>query len=230
MKRYFGQDSPHELLRYAILVSVLFALLPWVPVRYFIRFLGDVNIFILLCSLAIAGYFILRFLRQFGFFIYRSKEVGSLKYLIAAPFLFFCLVLVVDNIWSFPPDINIPFPYSIFFYPIIAFIVEVIFHLIPLTIFLIILRYIFSVKVSSALLLIVFVIIGMMEAFYQALDASETNSFGLGVFVFIHLLGINMIQLWIFKKFDFISMYLFRLVYYLFWHILWGILRLHVLF
>ena len=37
-------------------------------------------------------------------------------------------------------------------------------------------------------------------------------------------------QLLIFKKYDFNSMYAFRLVYYLFWHIGWGHLRLRLLF
>jgi hypothetical protein len=48
--------------------------------------------------------------------------------------------------------------------------------------------------------------------------------------VFLQIYVINLQQLRIFRRFDFTSMYAFRLLYYLFWHILWGNLRLVVLF
>jgi hypothetical protein len=38
------------------------------------------------------------------------------------------------------------------------------------------------------------------------------------------------LQLYVFRRFDFASMYAFRLVYYAYWHILWGVIRLKVLF
>ena len=37
-------------------------------------------------------------------------------------------------------------------------------------------------------------------------------------------------ELLIFKRYDFIAMYAFRLVYYLIWHIVWGYARLRSLF
>ncbi|MCB9291467.1 MAG: hypothetical protein H6560_29470 [Lewinellaceae bacterium] len=42
----------------------------------------------------------------------------------------------------------------------------------------------------------------------------------------LHIFLINLIQLWLFKRYDFVSMYTFRLVYYLIWHIGWGWVRL----
>ena len=41
---------------------------------------------------------------------------------------------------------------------------------------------------------------------------------------------IAVLQLYVFRRFDFASMYSFRLVYYAWWHILWGTIRLSVLF
>ena len=49
-------------------------------------------------------------------------------------------------------------------------------------------------------------------------------------YVGLHVFLISAAQLAIFKRYDFVSMYAFRLVYYLFWHIVWGYLRLEWLF
>ena len=49
------------------------------------------------------------------------------------------------------------------------------------------------------------------------------------LYVSLHIFLINLIQLWLFKRYDFVSMYTFRLVYYLIWHIGWGWVRLEVL-
>jgi hypothetical protein len=50
------------------------------------------------------------------------------------------------------------------------------------------------------------------------------------LYVGLHVFAINFLQLYIFRRYDFASMYSLRLVYYLYWHILWGALRLHLLF
>jgi hypothetical protein len=47
-----------------------------------------------------------------------------------------------------------------------------------------------------------------------------------GVFVFVFTL----VELDIFRRYDFVAMYVFRLTYYLWWHIIWGTLRLQWLF
>jgi hypothetical protein len=46
----------------------------------------------------------------------------------------------------------------------------------------------------------------------------------------LHVLAINVCQLAIFKRYDFMSMYALRLVYYGIWHIGWGAVRLELLF
>jgi len=45
-----------------------------------------------------------------------------------------------------------------------------------------------------------------------------------------NILLINLFQLSIFKRYDFVSMYSFRLVYYAIWHIVWGVVRLNLFF
>ena len=49
-------------------------------------------------------------------------------------------------------------------------------------------------------------------------------------YVGLHVFAINVLQLYVFRRYDFISMYSLRLFYYLYWHIIWGYLRLQWLF
>jgi len=49
-------------------------------------------------------------------------------------------------------------------------------------------------------------------------------------YVGLHVFLINLLQLWLFKRYDLISMYSFRLAYYLLWHIGWGHVRLKLRF
>jgi hypothetical protein len=46
----------------------------------------------------------------------------------------------------------------------------------------------------------------------------------------VHIYVFNALQLYVFKRYDFLSMYAFRLVYYLHWHVVWGYMRLQLLF
>lgn len=39
-----------------------------------------------------------------------------------------------------------------------------------------------------------------------------------------------LLQLHVFRRFDFVSMLSLRLVYYVYWHLIWGAIRLRVLF
>ena len=43
----------------------------------------------------------------------------------------------------------------------------------------------------------------------------------------LHVFAFNLLQLYIFRRYDFASLYSLRLVYYLYWHILWSTLRLY---
>jgi len=47
-------------------------------------------------------------------------------------------------------------------------------------------------------------------------------------YVWLHVWAINLLQLYVFRRFGFVSTYAFRLVYYLHWHVAWGYLRLQL--
>ena len=63
----------------------------------------------------------------------------------------------------------------------------------------------------------------------QVLFDSEPFSWA-DVYTWVHVFAIALLQLYVFRRFDFTSMYVFRLIYYAYWHIIWGVLRLELLF
>ena len=46
----------------------------------------------------------------------------------------------------------------------------------------------------------------------------------------LQLLAFGLVQLYVFRRFGFIPMFVFRLAYYARWHVGWGALRLRLLF
>ena len=53
---------------------------------------------------------------------------------------------------------------------------------------------------------------------------------GANAYVAVHLLLFNLLAVYLFLRNGFLSMLTFRLTYYLYWHIIWGVLRLRLLF
>ncbi len=74
-------------------------------------------------------------------------------------------------------------------------------------------------------------VVALLEPLFQlgAPSAAALPSWGT-FYLGVHLLVFNGLQLWIFRRYDFLSMYAFRLVYYAWWHIAWGHVRLELLF
>jgi hypothetical protein len=60
---------------------------------------------------------------------------------------------------------------------------------------------------------------------FQVSQAAEH----LAAFTAVHILLFGLAELYIFLRFDFISMYAFRIVYYAYWHVAWGHARLLML-
>jgi hypothetical protein len=49
-------------------------------------------------------------------------------------------------------------------------------------------------------------------------------------FVAVHVLAINAVALWLFRRYDFVTMLGFRLLYYLPWHVVRGTAREELLY
>ena len=86
-------------------------------------------------------------------------------------------------------------------------------------------NFIFSLAWSCIL------IVALLESIFQTILGSSLAypAWVIG-YVFVNIFLINTFQLLIFKRYDFVSVYSFRLMYYAIWHIVWGYLRLSLLF
>ena len=151
------------------------------------------------------------------------------KYLLLPTVIFTAIIIAVDLIDNFTKDTNVLLPHSLLFYPAIAFIVEVIFHLFPVAVLVTILHFCKAGKYKGVLLLIGLFFIALIEPVYQVVLSGTSLSLK-NIYVFIHIFLINITGLFLFKKYDFFTMYSFRVLYYLLWHIVWGTIRFYVLF
>ena len=188
----------------------------------FETYLGDIDPVLGLLLASSLGYLSVRHLvnEKIGE-IYGSDYLKSLKTSTLFAVCFGAVIIMSDFTGIFPGDINVPYPKCLIFYPVMGYIVEVIFHLLPIT-----LLYLVGKGENRS-----FYLVALLEPVYQSGigGVSTVNNWAF-VFVFVHILLINLAQLRVFKKFGFISMYGIRLVYYLIWHEIWGIIRLDLLF
>ena len=138
-------------------------------------------------------------------------------------------VILADCLIRYPRDLNVPIPIALLFYPPVGLVAEVVFHLLPLAI----LRATFAVPGSGSVgagpARIAFVLTALVEPIFQVAVEEDPLS-GRAVYTGLHVLAVSSLQLVVFRRYDFASMYAFRLIYYAYWHVAWGALRLVLLF
>lgn len=216
------------LIALSLVVLTLTGIVDFYHPQLYPRFFGTVNPLLAVLGISFLGIILLSILIVQGWFVVYKKEGLKKRFFLAGcAALFVAITIMLDLKIVFPADMNVLFPASIFFYPAIAFVVEILFHLIPLTIILFLLTTIFKLQNQPAIWLSIF-LVALPEPIYQA--AQMHAPLWAVIFVVVHLFGFNLFQLVIFKRYDFLAMYTSRLAYYLIWHIIWGQVRLHFLF
>ena len=75
--------------------------------------------------------------------------------------------MLTDLMIVFPADVNVTFPGSLLFYPAIAFVVEVLFHLMPLSFILPVFASICKKTSRNRIILICVPIVSMLEPVFQ---------------------------------------------------------------
>jgi hypothetical protein len=201
--------------------------------QLFQRFLGRINPVIAILLVIFVGYALLSWLLSQGWLaMYKRENLASLSRRSAIAALFVSVSILVDLKIRFPEQMNILFPKSLAFYPAIGFGVEILFHVVPLVVLIISLSSAFKQVSNENILWICILIVALFEPIYQTMDMASSNQFPVWALALVgfNLYLFNLSQLYIFKRYDFISMYSFRLAYYLVWHIVWGYFRLQVLF
>jgi hypothetical protein len=224
-----------EKLQYLIFVilSISVTMMTWIisNLPLFERYFGKINPLIIIISTSILGVILLSLLLAKGqFLIYKKGNINGILLSAGLAALFAAVIILVDIKVVFPNDIDVLFPQSLLFYPAIGFIVEVLFHILPMSLLFFLLSTFFK-RISNRLIIWICILtVSILEPVYQTISFIGHYPSWTVFYIGFHILLINLVQLLIFKRYDFISMYLFRLVYYLIWHIIWGYMRLELLF
>jgi hypothetical protein len=228
-----------QRIQYLVYLGVSLVIFSFTIVLYFSehqvfqRFLGSIDPLVAILAAIVVGFILLSFLlTQKWFDIFEKGNLMGPLHFAGLAALLGVIMIIVDTRIIFPADINILFPQSLLFYPAIAFFVEILFHVLPLTVLITVMRLVLKNFNFNTIVWISIFIISIAEPIYQTMDMASSKHFPNWAVAYVgfHIFLINFFQLFIFKKYDFISMYSFRLVYYLFWHIGWGYVRLSWLY
>ena len=171
-------------------------------------------------------------LSESWFAIYKKGNLKGLFYSSGLAALFGLIAIIVDFSTRFyPADVNILFPKSLLFYPAMGFYAETVFQVLPLTLILIILAPLSKKKNSNKIIWIGIFVASLFEPIFQTLPLiSGQFPLWFASFEFLRIFLVILSQLTFFKRYDFVTMYWFRIVYYILWHIVWGYFRLELLF
>jgi len=232
MSKYSFRTYKPDIKIYFVVLTTVLLMAAFVDVlnpHYFARYLGNVNPILTIFIAGIIGFAVLRILRQkWGFIIFNLKNFKIDLRHIGLICLFAAVSIVVDYFMIFPIEMNVPFPDSLCFYPAIAFFVEIVFHVLPMAIFLFLLRVVFPKVNNEKLIFAVILLVSLIEPTFQIL-MDDYPVWAL-IIIWVNLYFFNLTQLIAYKHYGFVTMYLYRLVYYLIWHIIWGHFRLDLFF
>lgn len=180
--------------------------------------------------LAVAGMVSLhRLSSEDGFAVFAGTGgiKGFTKAATLAP-LFALSAILADVVFRFPETLNVRWPHSVLFYPAVAYVAEIVFHVLPVALPVAVLKLLFK-KGSRLLVLLPLVLSAVIEPSFLWSLAGEPRTWE-GAWLWLHLFAFNLVQIYLFWRHDFLSMLSLRLIYYAYWHIGWGVARLYVLF
>lgn len=234
MKQLISRERPQYLVLFGLSVGAagLTGAMYCFGNISFQRFIGGINPLATLFFIILLGVISLSFLlSRWWFAIYKKENLKGLfwRSSLAAPFAL--MTIWVDLKTIFPADTNVLFPQSLLFYPAMGFFAEILFHVAPLAL-LIFLTSIFKNIRYKNILWVCILIVSLFEPIYQTIPMVSSGHFPLWATgtVLFNLILFSLFQLIIFMRHDFVSMYSLRLVYYMIWHLVWGHIRMRVLF
>jgi hypothetical protein len=211
---------------------------PRSPAGYFAPYFGDIPPLLVVGAVAALGAVCLHFLGMrnwsAGFGPGRARRGLTVAAAGAALFGAAAVLADVTGVFPGPADLNVPPPYAMLFYPVVGYVVEIVFKALPLAVLLAISDRLFrsSAAVGGAPAprapWPVLTLVALLEPGYQ-LGRADSVSWG-EAYAGVHVFAINLAQLHLLKRYGFVTMYWFRLVYYAIWHVIWGYLRLSLLF
>lgn len=197
---------------------------------YFARFYGPVSPLVVILAAGVAGAAALWVLFRFGFEIILGRAtLRGIRLSAAFAAVLALAVVVADVLLRYPQDINVPVPQALLFYPAIGLTAEVVFHLVPLACLVSVFAAITGRPGRGRAVWFAIAVVAMVEPIFQVFVGGGGTGW-VDVYTWVHVFVLAGLQLYVFRRFDFASMYAFRLIYYVFWHILWGTIRIPLLF
>lgn len=218
-------------LALALVATIFFVLLAPSSGAYFRRFFGKTNAILVVAVASVVGAAALWVLRsRFGFAILRGR--ATLRGIALSAVLATAMgvaIIVADLFIRYPENTNVPVPRALLFYPAIGFVAEIVFHVLPLAVLLLALSPLAGRLGKERVVWIGILLVAALEPAFQVLFEGKAFTWG-AAYTALHVFVFAALQLYVFRRFDFVTMYALRLVYYAYWHILWGVIRLKVLF
>jgi len=170
------------------------------------------------------------FLARGWFAIYTPWDFGRFFWPAVIAIVLAGLMILVDSRVVLSEDINALFPQSLFFYPAVGYAAEILFHVLPLFLVLTPLTSLSKSLQFETVIWPCILIVSLIEPVFQARPMIGQYPTWSAAYVFVNVWIISIVGLTMFMRYDFVSMYAFRLMYYLLWHIVWGQIRLSLLF
>ena len=191
------------------------------------RFIGRLPGPFVVAAAGAAGLGALTFLERRGFWscstlatMLRGIGVAAVAALPLA-----AVAIGVDVAGGFPSDTNVAWPQAWVVYPVIAVVAETAFHLLPLSALVGLTRSHFDDLRLTARMWVLVLAAAAVEPVAQGVLGSA-----LLPFVVPHVFLIGVVEMLLLRRFGYVPMVAFRLLYYLAWHVLWGQARLGLLF
>lgn len=218
-------SSKRNISEYTGLSFVIFSLTVILTVwdsSVFVKYLGALNPIQCLLFVMFFGVLSLRYLEKSGRMgMLNPFGLEGLQVSTIFALCFGVIIIFIDFSGVFSDSINVSYPKCVIFYPVMAYIVEIIFHLVPISL-------LSMIKLDDTRL---YYLMAFFEPVFQlAIGGGDGSILWASLLISLHIFLINIAQLYVFKKYGFLSMYWLRFGYYFIWHEVWGVLRLTVLF
>ncbi|MEZ4589340.1 MAG: hypothetical protein R2909_23440 [Gemmatimonadales bacterium] len=230
-----SRERETGVVRASAVVGTAATLTSWLLSRVdraaFVPYFGGLEPVVATAIVATIGIAAILTLRRGGWFVLAGPPNRAglrLAFLLAT--LFAVGAIGFDLLARFPRGINEPLPVAAGFYPLMGLVAETVFHLAPLALVLGIGGRVWPDRREGLVLAAIVVAAAIEPAFQVRAGLAAGRLSGTDLFVVPHVLGFNLAQLWLLRRYDLLSMLALRMGYYLYWHLAWGALRLELLF
>lgn len=230
----FSWTRRREYVFYAFLCLLAFsqtAILMPESAGDFRRFFGTVHPFVVVALTGAFGGLSLAKLEPYGWngVLRGRSSLSGIGLAFGIATVFAVAVVVADILIRYPKDLNVAAPEAWLFYPAVGLVAEIVFHVIPLTLLTLVLEQIGVEFRPDRIPWLAIVLAAAVEPSFQIAFEPELLSWSAG-FTWGHVFLFGLAQLHMFRRYDFVTMYCFRIFYYAYWHIIWGGIRLDVLY